>query len=207
MAHRRITDPSRSPNTGKTYELHPRGATHAVFRFFIAGDIIFGVAGFSKHNVYTNSRSQSHDQQKTFTAIAVSLISVTGTAFAADGVYYRQTEQSFNLTSAPGTAQTILSLTVPAGPWVITAKANPVDFAQGDFARCTIVVGSTVHDGGATFIGGTSAFVAEIALQTVVTTSSSEVVKLQCQHDFNTSGIYLDPLASIVVVKATAPIG
>lgn len=146
--------------------------------------------------------------KKLFTAIAVSLISVTGAALAADDVYFRQTESSFNLTSQPGTPQTVLSLTVPAGTWVITAKANPVNFAQPDFARCELIVGSTQHDGGATFIGGSpSAAVAEIVLQTVVTTTTSKVVELQCQHDYNTAGIYLDPLASIVVVKATAPIG
>jgi hypothetical protein len=91
---------------------------------------------------------------------------------------------------------------------VVTAKANPVDFSQPDFARCTLVVGSTLQDDGATFIGGSpSAAVAEIVLQTAVTTTTSEVVKLTCQHDYSTPGIYLDPRASIVVVKAAAPIG
>jgi len=144
---------------------------------------------------------------KLFTAIAVSLIGVSA-AVAADDVYYRQTESSINLTAEPGIPQTVLGLTVPAGTWVITAKANPVNFSQPDFARCTIIVGSTQHDGGATFVGGSpSAAVAEIALQTVVTTTSSEPVSLRCQHDYWTAGIYLDPSASIVVVKATAPIG
>jgi len=141
-------------------------------------------------------------------AIAVSLIGVSGAVVAADGVYYRHTESSFDLTSSPATPQAILGATVPAGTWVITAKANAVNFSQPDFARCTIIVGSTQHDGGATFIGGSpSAAVAEIVLQTVVTITSSKLVELQCQHDYNTPGIYLDPGASIVVVKAAAPIG
>jgi len=147
-------------------------------------------------------------RNKFVTLSALALMGFTGAAFAADAVYYRQTAASFNLTSKPATPQTVLSLTVPEGTWVITAKANPVDFSQPDFARCSIIVGSTLHDAGATFIGGSpSAAVAEIVLQTVVTTTSSKVVELQCQHDYNTPGIYIDPEASIVVVKATAPIG
>ena len=145
---------------------------------------------------------------KLCTAIAASLIGISGAAVAADAVYFRQTEASFNLTSTPGTPQTVLSLEIPAGTWVITAKANAVNFSQPDFARCTLIVGTTQHDGGATFIGGSpSAAVAEIALQTVVTNTTSKLVQLQCQHDYNTPGIYLDPLASIVVVKSTAPVG
>jgi hypothetical protein len=151
---------------------------------------------------------------KLFTAIAVSLIGigvgvgVSGTAVAADDVYFRQLGYSFDLTSGPATPQGILGITVPAGTWVITAKANVVNFSQPDFARCSLYVGSTLHDGGATFIGGSpSAAVAEIVLQTVVTITSSELALLQCQHDYNTAGIYLDPYASMVVVKATGPIG
>jgi len=44
--------------------------------------------------------------------------------------------------------------------------------------------------------------VAQIALQTAFTTPTSKVVRLDCQHDFPTPGIYVDPGAKITVVSA-----
>jgi hypothetical protein len=43
--------------------------------------------------------------------------------------------------------------------------------------------------------------VAQIALQAVVTTTSSKDFKVDCQHDFPTPGIYVDPGAKITVLS------
>jgi hypothetical protein len=43
--------------------------------------------------------------------------------------------------------------------------------------------------------------VAQIALQAVVTTTSPKAFKVDCQHDFPTPGIYVDPGAKITVLS------
>ena len=49
--------------------------------------------------------------------------------------------------------------------------------------------------------------VAEIVLQTAITTTASKAFKVDCQHDFSSAGMYVDPGASIMIVKATGPLG
>ena len=151
---------------------------------------------------------------------AAMLIAATGftaaysaSSSAAD-VYLRYTTTSKNL-SDTGAPVTILSLTIPAGTWVVTAKANPVSFGAADYVRCRIVVGTTQRDAGATLLGNAQPgptgemgpSVAQIALETAITTTSSKVFKLDCQHDFPTPGIYLDPGARIMIVRAPGPMG
>jgi len=151
---------------------------------------------------------------------AAMLIAATGftaaysaSSSAAD-VFLRFTTTSKNL-SDTGAPVTILSVTIPAGTWVVNAKANPVSFGAADYVRCRIVVGSTQKDAGATLLGNAAPgptgemgpSVAQIALETAITTTSSKVFKLDCQHDFPTPGIYLDPGARIMVVRAPGPLG
>ena len=47
----------------------------------------------------------------------------------------------------------------------------------------------------------------KIVLQTAITTTTSKAFKLDCQHDFPYAGIYVDPGASIMVVRAPGPLG
>lgn len=77
------------------------------------------------------------------------------------------------------------------------------------------MVGATQRDAAATLVGNAAPgptgemgpSVAEIVLQTAITTSASTTFKLDCQHDFPPAGMYVDPGASIMVVKAPGPIG
>ena len=151
---------------------------------------------------------------------AAMLIAATGftAAYSANSsaadVFLRYTTASKNL-SDTGEPVTILSVTIPAGTWVVTAKANPVSFGAADYVRCRIVVGSAQKDAGATLLGNAQPgptgemgpSVAQIALQAAFTTTSSKVFKLDCQHDFPTPGIYVDPGAKIMVVRAPGPLG
>ena len=151
---------------------------------------------------------------------AAMLIAATGftaaysTSSSATDVFMRTTTTSTNL-SDTGAPVTILSVTIPAGTWVVTAKANPVNFGAADYVRCRIVVGTTQKDAGATLLGNAAPgptgemgpSVAQIALQTAITTTSSKVFKLDCQHDFPTPGIYVDPGARLMVVRALGPLG
>ena len=151
---------------------------------------------------------------------AAMLIAATGftaaysaSSSAAD-VYMRTTTTSKNL-SDTGAPVTLIGVTIPAGTWVVSAKANPVSFGSADYVRCRIVVGTTQKDAGATLLGNAAPgptgemgpSVAQIFLQTAITTTSDKVFKLDCQHDFPTPGIYLDPGARIMIVRATGPLG
>ena len=142
------------------------------------------------------------------------LIAATGftaaysaSSFATD-VFSRNTNTSKFL-SDTGAPVAILSVTVPAGKWVVNAKINPVNFGAADYVRCRIMVGTSQKDAGATLLGNAAPgptgemgpSVAQIALQAVVTTTSSKDFKVDCQHDFPTPGIYVDPGAKITVVS------
>ena len=119
----------------------------------------------------------------------------------------RSTSKFLSDTGAP---VAILAVTVPAGTWVVNAKVNPVNFGAADYVRCRIMVGTSQKDAGATLLGNAAPgptgemgpSVAQIALQTVITTTSAKVFMLDCQHDFPTPGIYVDPGAKITVVSA-----
>ena len=132
---------------------------------------------------------------------------------AAD-VFLRTTTASINL-SNDGSPVTLKQVTLPAGTWVVTAKANPVNFGAADYVRCRIMVGTTQKDAAATLVGNAAPAptgemgpsVAEIVLQTAITTTASKTFKLDCQHDFPYPGIYVDPGASIMVVRSSGPLG
>jgi hypothetical protein len=143
------------------------------------------------------------------------LIAATGftAAYSANSsaadVFSRNTSTSRFL-SDTGAPVAILSMTIPAGTWVVNAKVNPVNFGAADYVRCRIMVGTAQKDAGATLLGNAAPgptgemgpSVAQIALQAVVTTTSPKAFKVDCQHDFPTPGIYVDPGAKITVVSA-----
>jgi len=89
---------------------------------------------------------------------AAMLIAATGFTVAysasssAADIYTRYTTVSKNL-SDTGEPVAILSVTIPAGTWVVTAKANPVSFGAADYVRCRIMVGASQKDAGATLLG------------------------------------------------------
>jgi hypothetical protein len=146
---------------------------------------------------------------------AAMLIAATGltAAYSANSsaadVFIRNTNVSKNL-SDTGAPVAILSIIVPAGTWVVNAKVNPVNFGAADYVRCRIMVGTNQKDAGATLLGNAAPgptgemgpSVAQIALQTVVTTTGPREFKVDCQHDFPTPGIYVDPGAKITVLSA-----
>lgn len=129
-------------------------------------------------------------------------------------VYLRTTTASTNL-SSDGSPVIIKQVSIPAGTWLVTAKANPVNFGAADYIRCLLLVGGAQKDAGATLLGDaapgptgeTGPSVAEIVLQTAVTTTVTKKFTLECQHDFATSGEYVDPGASIMIVANPGPLG
>jgi hypothetical protein len=147
--------------------------------------------------------------------IAAGVFSATySAASSAADAYLRSTTASVNL-STDGSPVTIKSVSIPAGTWIVTAKANPVNFGPADYVRCRILVGSTQKDAAATLVGNAAPgptgemgpSVAEIVLQTAITTTGSRTFKLDCLHDFPSAGMYVDPGASILVVRSPGPLG
>lgn len=135
-------------------------------------------------------------------------------ATTAADAYLRTTTDSIDLT-ADGTPIIITKVSVPAGTWIVTAKANPVNFGDADYVRCRILVGSVQKDAGATLVGNANPgltgelgpSVAEIMLQTAIITTTTKTFKLDCLHDNAQTGEYVDPGASIMVVRAPGPLG
>jgi len=166
----------------------------------------------------TNSRSSNSMINKKL--MAAVLIATSGVAAihsadtSAAEVFLRTTSTSTNL-SSNGSPVTIRQVTIPAGTWVVTAKANPVNFGAADYVRCRILVGDVQRDAAATLVGNaapgptgeTGPSVAEIVLQTAVKTTAPQAFRLDCLHDFPTPGMYVDPGASIMIVKAPGPLG
>lgn len=165
----------------------------------------------------THSPRSRRGNRTLLAAVLLVTSGVTATHSAATqaaGVYLRTTTASVNLSST-GAPVVLTQVTIPAGTWFVTAKANPVNFGAADYVRCRIVVGGAQKDAAATLVGNaapgptgeTGPSVAEIVLQTAITTPAPRIFKLDCQHDFPIPGLYVDPGASIMVVKAPGPLG
>jgi hypothetical protein len=157
-------------------------------------------------------------------AIGAAALASLGTAFtlrttgadaASFAVYKRVTTSSVDLPSTGGTPVVLRSVSVPAGNWLVWAKANPVHFGNADYVRCQIMVGGRQQDAGATLLGNaapgptgeTGPSVATIALQTAVRTNVTRTFTLQCLHDFSQPSGYIDPGASLIVAAAPGAIG
>jgi hypothetical protein len=139
----------------------------------------------------------------------------TGADAASVAVYKRVTTSRVDLPSTGGTPVVLRSVSVPAGNWLVWAKANPVHFGKADYVRCQIIVAGRQQDAGATLLGNaspgptgeTGPSVATIALQTAVRTRVTRTFTLQCLHDFSQPSGYIDPGASLIVAKAPGAIG
>ena len=139
----------------------------------------------------------------------------TGADAASVAVYKRVTTSSVDLPSTGGTPIVLQSVSVPAGNWLVWAKANPVHFGNADYVRCQMMVAGRQQDAGATLLGNaapgptgeTGPSVATIALQTAVHTYATRTFTLQCQHDFSQPSGYIDPGASLIVATAPGAIG
>ena len=140
-----------------------------------------------------------------------------GPAGRAWAAYLRSTPARVDLSSSSGTPVILIQTqAVPAGTYLVTAKANVVNFGAADYVRCLLLAGGVQKDAGATLVGNaapgptgeTGPSVAEIVLQTAVTfTTSTHTFQLKCQHDFANSGEYVDPGASILIVSSAGPLG
>jgi hypothetical protein len=121
-------------------------------------------------------------------------------ASAAAKAYASTTSANTNLSATGGVPTTVLTLAVPAGSWLVTAKADGVNFGAADYMRCGIKAGATIEDQSTSTTQPASAVV-NLESQAAVTVSGTTAVTLYCQHDDNTSGEYVDAHASLIALK------
>lgn len=124
-----------------------------------------------------------------------------------------RTAANKNLSAAGGVETTIATMSLPAGSWVLTARASLVNFGPSDFGRCSIFRGPTALGGATAVIGdvnqagswpGTT--VATLSMiSSTVTTAAATTISLRCGHDTTLPGIpYVDASASLAAHRSTA---
>jgi len=136
-------------------------------------------------------------------AAAATALGISTSAVAAD-YYYKETKAAVALSDSPGTPVAVVAVQLPAGTWIVNAKASLVNFGDADFARCTLYSGSTVLNGASTMTGvaGSMPAVATVAIIDLVATTATRSLTLKCHHDGSVPGQYVDPDAAIVATRA-----
>ncbi|WP_433727888.1 hypothetical protein ACQP2Y_13540 [Actinoplanes sp. CA-051413] len=144
---------------------------------------------------------------------AVSATQSSAEAAASPGAVFRRAATNVDLPTTGGPANTVVSIPLPAGDWVVQAKANGVYFGRPeDYIRCGIFfnfrpipasVGSTIHLG--THLGGGGTYVGPLANVAVVHTSTSGFVQLMCSHDRTVLAGMPVPYVEDAALLATRP--
>ena len=93
-----------------------------------------------------------------------------------------------------GTWLPIVDLDVPAGTWVLQAKAVAIGYAANDYVRCAIWNGGVYYDSSAANIAPTSTGI-PLPLLAQVTFTTTTHIELRCSHDGDRDPApWLDPL-------------
>ena len=78
----------------------------------------------------------------------------------------------------------MLSVTLPAGSWVVTSNATVYNFAADDYIRCGVYRGATALNVATTQLGNTGLpVVAGLGPMGAFKSSSGVTVSLRCSHD------------------------
>jgi uncharacterized repeat protein (TIGR01451 family) len=117
-------------------------------------------------------------------------------AFATANDKLKFTTVNKNLSTSGATNVTIVSVSVPAGSWVLSAEGDFVNFGPSDYARCQLFAGVNPTPGGGitTTVGdpnlpgaqGPAAYVQAFAEIAAVTSATGFTASLQCSHDHDT---------------------
>ncbi len=106
-----------------------------------------------------------------------------------------ETSSNTNLSTVGGQETTVISMTLPAGSWVITSEDTLVNFGPSDYFRCAIQApGTTQIASGSSMVGdpnlsgaqGPGVYVAGRGLVGSLKSTSSFTASLVCSHDNNT---------------------
>src|SRR5437762_6289 len=85
-------------------------------------------------------------------AVVVSALLLSSAGNAADA-FERRTQTQVPLSNTAGQWTTISQVTVPAGAWLVHAKAPIVNFASADLVRCRNRIGQRQFDASANAFG------------------------------------------------------
>lgn len=105
--------------------------------------------------------------------------------------YVRSSSSNTNLSTVGGVNTTIVSVSLPAGSWVLSADATAVNFGPSDYTRCKIYNGSTFLTQATTMVGdqslpgnmGPGAYVASVGTIGTIKTATAVTASLECSHD------------------------
>jgi len=126
----------------------------------------------------------------------------------------RERHVAVDLSATGGQKVTILSFTLPAGSWILSAEATLVNFGPATYARCQITADGTQIASGTTTVGDPSLPGANAEATTVagrgllgsVKSSTSFSAALKCWHDESTPAgeavPYVDPGAVVWAHKS-----
>ncbi|MFD9636561.1 hypothetical protein [Streptomyces violascens] len=121
----------------------------------------------------------------------------------------RQTPSSVLLSAAGGVPTTVISETVSAGSWVLSASATLVSWEPSDYTRCSLYAGETVVGGATTMIGnnttgaGSGVYAATVSVQGAFSGTGPTTVSLRCGHDTTRNRApYVDPQATLWIHRS-----
>ncbi|GAA0394744.1 hypothetical protein [Streptomyces luteireticuli] len=116
----------------------------------------------------------------------------------------RQTSSGVLLSVTGGVPTTVISETVSAGSWVLSANATLVSWEPSDYTRCTLYAGETAVGGATSMIGsaatgaGSGVYAASVSAQGAFSSTGPTTVSLRCGHDSTrTRAPYADPGATL----------
>lgn len=107
------------------------------------------------------------------------------------------------LAATGGQNTTVISVRLPAGSWVVTSDAVAVNFGATDIVRCGIYRGAEQLSAMGAEVA-TGNVVVDIATTGGFTRATGSKVTLQCWHDADVAGEYIDPGATLTAHKSTS---
>ena len=147
-----------------------------------------------------------------FVVLGASAYAVTRVVSSSASDAVRSSSANTNLSATGGANTTIVSVSLPAGSWVVTSAETAVNFGPSDYLRCGIYAGNKQISGNATMVGiasgtgnqGPGAYVASLSGIGSFTTTGNKTVSLECEHDNTmTAGPpYIDAGATLWAHKA-----
>src|SRR5207244_1579743 len=107
-------------------------------------------------------------------AVVLSVLLVSRAGNAADA-FERRTTIQVPLSDTAGQWTEILQVTVPAGAWIVHAKASAVNFSSPDIVRCRVRVSQRQIDVSANMFGFSFYSVYTLVNQATISTSLTRI--------------------------------
>lgn len=118
-----------------------------------------------------------------------------------------RTSSGLSLSPTAGQRVNILNTTVPAGDWIATAKGVAINWGSRDYVRCVLVFDGTVVDGSTSMTGeaGGAPAAAVLFSHAKLSVAAPKPLSFECSHDGPVAGQKIDPGATLLVERVSAP--